>query len=425
MAEPDHPAKIDLDEVLLAMDVVDTLRHEQQLVEQELAADERDRALVDKVKRLYAAQGLAVTEEIITAGVAALRENRFAYQPPRPRPALWLANLYVRRQRLAKMAAWAVALFLGLFFLYRFAYVAPEVRQQEKLAQQYNAAISQQQDQITVAKQRLADLQQALGRAAPSPETPAAVSKQLLAVTGQQLAGAASKLQALLQLPLSPDLTAGALSQGAATIRRRLEQRQTLLKELGGQLDRAEAALNDLAGIAGLRDKLASQRQNLLSVSREEAARTQTEKIYGEALAALEQGDLAGARQAAAALQQLSEHLTQEYEVRIVSRPHTPSGLRRSLPNRPGVKNYYVVVEAVTPQGRRLTVPITSEENGKRYQVQQWGLRVAESFYNQVRQDKLDDGIIQNNLFGVKERGYLTPRYLMPTTGGAIPVGQD
>ena len=31
-----------------------------------------------------------------------------------------------------------------------------------------------------------------------------------------------------------------------------------------------------------------------------------------------------------------------------------------------------------------------------------------------------DDGIIQNNRFGVKKRGFLQPDYLMPTTGDAI-----
>ncbi len=52
-------------------------------------------------------------------------------------------------------------------------------------------------------------------------------------------------------------------------------------------------------------------------------------------------------------------------------------------------------------------------------------MRVDESLYDKIRRDKLDDGIIQNNLFGVKERGYLTPRDLMPTTGGAIPVVKE
>ena len=37
-----------------------------------------------------------------------------------------------------------------------------------------------------------------------------------------------------------------------------------------------------------------------------------------------------------------------------------------------------------------------------------------------VAADKRDDGIIQNNRLGRKERGYLTPNYSVPTTGGAI-----
>ena len=65
-------------------------------------------------------------------------------------------------------------------------------------------------------------------------------------------------------------------------------------------------------------------------------------------------------------------------------------------------------------------MPITSEEDGTTRNVSQWGLRVDAAPFDAVRRDKADDGIIQNNRFGVKERGYLKPQYLMPTTGGAI-----
>ncbi len=110
----------------------------------------------------------------------------------------------------------------------------------------------------------------------------------------------------------------------------------------------------------------------------------------------------------------------QEYDLRIASRPGAPSGVWRNPPNKPGTRNYYLIVEAVTPQGERLTVPITSEEDGSTHSVSQWGLRVDDDVFERIRRDKADDGIIQNNRFGVKERGYLTPHYLMPTTGGAI-----
>jgi hypothetical protein len=424
MVETEKKEKVELDEVMLAMDVVDTLRHEQQVVERELASEERDQALIEKVKRMYAAQGLEVSDEVIAAGVAALKENRFAYQPP-PRGSAWLANLYVMRNRLAKWAAIGAAALAGYYIFYQFAVVSPEVRQREKTANSYNATISQQQDQLGVAKQRLASLKQSLSRAEKSAFASEAAAKQLLAKAEQQLSGAEMKLLALEKLPMQPDLTSDALLRQGEIIKRRLEQRNELFKGLTEHLNKADTAINNVGELAGLREKLASQRQNLLAESREEAARTQAEKLYSDALAALNRGDLAGARRKSADLDQLYDHLVQEYEVRIVSRPDIPSGIRRTIPNRSGVRNYYVVVEAVTPQGKRLTIPITSEENGRTYSVQQWGLRVDESLYEKIRRDKLDDGIIQDNRFGVKGRGHLTPQYLMPTTGGAIPVAKE
>ena len=72
------------------------------------------------------------------------------------------------------------------------------------------------------------------------------------------------------------------------------------------------------------------------------------------------------------------------------------------------------------PTKKRLSLPVTSEEDGKTSTVEQWGLRVESAIFEQVKRDKMDDGIIGRNVFGVKKRGYLTPQYAIPTTGGAI-----
>jgi hypothetical protein len=45
---------------------------------------------------------------------------------------------------------------------------------------------------------------------------------------------------------------------------------------------------------------------------------------------------------------------------------------------------------------------------------------VTEQVYNAVGQDKRDDGIVQNNQFGVKKRGSLVVDYKMPFEGGMI-----
>jgi hypothetical protein len=47
-------------------------------------------------------------------------------------------------------------------------------------------------------------------------------------------------------------------------------------------------------------------------------------------------------------------------------------------------------------------------------------VRVPEAFFNDIRRDKLDNGIIEKNPIGRKLRGELDPRYTFPKEGGAI-----
>jgi hypothetical protein len=79
MSDTEKSEKIELNEIMLAMDVVDTLRHQQSLVERELGTDDHDQALIAKVRKIYADQGLEVSDEVIASGVKALREERFTY----------------------------------------------------------------------------------------------------------------------------------------------------------------------------------------------------------------------------------------------------------------------------------------------------------------------------------------------------------
>ena len=91
--------KAPLDEVMLAMDVVDTLRHRQDLVERELLGDAREKQLLDRLRDIYHQQGIEVTDEVLRAGVKALAESRFAYTPPKPSFTTTLARAYVSRKK--------------------------------------------------------------------------------------------------------------------------------------------------------------------------------------------------------------------------------------------------------------------------------------------------------------------------------------
>jgi hypothetical protein len=88
-----------LDDVMLAMDVVDTLRHSRRLVDKELASEEDDARLLRRLHDTYASQGIEVPDEILRQGVAALKEKRFVYTPPPSGFWTFLARLYVTRKR--------------------------------------------------------------------------------------------------------------------------------------------------------------------------------------------------------------------------------------------------------------------------------------------------------------------------------------
>lgn len=299
---PSMPSdKAPLDELMLAMDVVDTLRHRERLVERELDAEDRERALKQRLREIYASQGIDVSDAVLDQGVRALREERFVYKAPEPGLGRTLAVLYVRRDRWGKWAGAAVAVLAAVLIVYQFGVRGPQLRAIEALPAR-----------IETAHQAIVDI-----------------------ATEPQVAAQADALAA------SGEAALGRQDYAAAT-----------------------GAVQDLT-----------------------ALRTQLER---------------------------------EYELRVVSRPGELSGVWRVPDDNPAAQNYYLIVEAVAPDGSRLTLPVRSEEDGRVSEVSQWGLRVDEETFARVAEDKGDDGIIQNDVVGVKQRGTLEPEYRYETTGAAI-----
>ncbi len=103
-----------LDDVLLAMDVVDTLRHRTRVVDMELNAEAREEQLIARLKEIYGAQGIEVPEKILKDGVKALEEQRFTYKPPENTLSVKLAKLYITRGKWAPVAGLlAIILIVG------------------------------------------------------------------------------------------------------------------------------------------------------------------------------------------------------------------------------------------------------------------------------------------------------------------------
>lgn len=301
--------KAPLDEVMLAMDVVDTLRHRQDLVERELAGDAREKQLIEKLREIYHQQGIEVTDAVLAEGVKALDESRFTYTPPKPSFGVSLAKLYVGRKKWGPAAlaiGLIVVLGLGGYFL---AY------------QPYQRA---------------------------------------------QVEGA----------------------------------RVELSEKLPAQMD--------------------ALYQSIFEETKVQQAVTEAEQMRARGKTAAAEGNRPGAEQAIASLTGLRDQLRQEYQLRIVNREGQKTGFWTFPEVNTAATNYYVVVEALSDDGKPLTLPITNEENGQTESVAIWGVRVPESTYRAVENDKKDDGILQRNVLGLKEYGFLDVDYVMPVLGGAV-----
>ena len=470
-----------LDEVMLAMDVVDTLRHQRAIVEAELGEEGRRAALVERVRRIYADQGIEVPEEVIEEGVEALVRDRFVYSPPERTFSVRLAEMYVDRGKW--FVRLGVVLLLGLL---AFGLVSWDRSRKAKARREaYAAARNGLREDLERAGRRLEDLERQL----PGPGEEAGRWHGLKQETGDDLAAARVRWKRVTE-SLAGTLDADAfdaapkqLEDELGRARRDLGVVQSSLGEIAGRLDvvrelelAARAVGIELGRLGGLSlDDGTQARLNRLrdealaaidrgdaadSKSRVQALRTAVGAVLGtEALraqarhalevattrvgrmtlderaaprvadrtkavqGALEAGDDATLRSALEQLERLLTRLEQSYTLRIVSRPGERSGVWRTPVDRNDVRSYYIIVEAVGEDGRLVPLTITSDEDQRVYTATRFGVRVPESVYEQVKRDKQDNGIVDDNLFGTKVRGARAPTYRFPTAGGNITRG--
>ncbi len=286
-----------LDDIMLAMDVVDTLRRRERLVLRELDEAGREQDLIQRLRAIYDQQGIEVPDHVLEQGVAALREDRFTYKPPQAGIRRRLALIYVRRGSWGKWLGGGLAAAVLAAVANYFVFIAPD---------------------------------------------------------------------------------------------------------------------------KALPEALTKRHAEVVAISKSEHARGIAQQIHDAGVSAVRNEDTQAAKLALERLNELRESIEQEYTIRIVNRPGERSGVWRVPDVNQSAKNYYLIVEAIGAGGEALAVSVENEETGRSEQVRLWGVRVDEATFDAVRRDKQDDGIIENDRFGHKRRGYLRPEYEMPSSGGTI-----
>ncbi|MGB5261630.1 MAG: DUF6384 family protein [Gammaproteobacteria bacterium] len=145
-----------LEDLMVAMDIVDTLRHRQQLVDRELDSEGRRERLIEKLRDIYRAQGIEVSDQVLADGVRALEEDRFRYSPPQKTFATRIAHLYVRRDKWLGPILLFLVLLFGLWLSYYLIVVSPETSARAalpgELAQRYEEVVKASDDGTVLAQ---------------------------------------------------------------------------------------------------------------------------------------------------------------------------------------------------------------------------------------------------------------------------------
>jgi hypothetical protein len=180
----------------------------------------------------------------------------------------------------------------------------------------------------------------------------------------------------------------------------------------------ADAARIELAeGLPAQLDALYTQ---IFNETKVQTALDAAEPWVERGKAAAARGDREATLAAIAQLEKIHKTLLAEYSLRIVDKEGESTGIWRFPEVNSDATNYYIIVEAIGVNGEPVALPIENEETREIDVVSVWAQRVPDITYEAIRADRLDDGIIQRNIMGVKQYGFLETEYTMPVLDGAI-----
>jgi hypothetical protein len=298
-----------LDDLMIAMDVVDTIRHHDDLVRREINNAAREAELIERLREIYRQQGIPVTDKMLEDGVKALKESRFVYNP---QPASWKRSAFEAWASRKRWGAWAAVALTALIGSCGYHYAAVTLP----------AYHAEEQARIEVAE----------------------------------------------------------------TLPKAIRQNHT----------------------------------DIVKAAADGTAKARADQLLADGERAIRDKDRAALNRVNADQKRLYAELQSEYALTIVSRPGETTGVWRRPPRGATQRNYYVIVEAIAPDGQKLRLPIRNEETGETHEVDKFGVRVPQATFDAVAADRRDDGIVQRNRFGAKKRGTLAVDYMMPFEGGTI-----
>ncbi len=464
-------SEVSLTEQMGAMALIDELRHSQTEIQKHLNLPLHRKAVAERIREFYKAKGIDVEDGLVEQGVRNYFATRLVYEAPKLR--WWeqrVADTYLRRRFWQKwVLIWTP---IVLYSLYAWTHVFIDLKEQGRYTQ---ADLVSLQNEAHTRTQQVFLVQEQLGKLEPEVQAgQVAAATRLMYTAKNGLAKA--REQASIKLPqFALPQEQRSFSDGVmvSNARDNLKASVTSLKDVQAQLDKiknllvaaqklkrltasrefliaskavpevaaaakeAQWALDD-ADTKGVTAAIAKVDRAVRLTDRQslnpnylaslEAARASVQQMglsQGDAAQfqpllntvdqAIKALDVSGTTSGLKEIEQLLAFAKTPLKLDVVSRVGEKSMVERNY-DPTGGKSWYLLTEATDAAGNVVPVPITSIETGEKRYARIFGVRVNQATYQEVKNDKLADGHVDNRRLGSKDANSLSFKFVKGRT---------
>jgi len=468
----------ELNDFLKIMDVADAINRQNKEVDNQLSYDERKTDIIKRLKATYDTMGKKVSDEELAQSVDVYFSKQFEFKAPAQNLFNSIAVAYVNRNAIWRKkvlpALWGLGIIGAVTVGYKgFSHIAEKAKEQnveDKIEQLYtnkkslsNILVAQEKSpviksmpayeketlntNIQVAREQLNTTETFFKKYAPQGSSDNAITSSNYKSVGDQIPaiekiigdattkttqakGVITNAESLIEVRSSLDNIIAAinkkeattsLKQKAGTIykdalmsveNRQLAQSQSYVKQLN-------SINNDINTFNQETRNLEKEYSAITTVAKEKLAKEQALELYTAGKQYIYAGDVSGLQRVTSKLTGIENQLNLEYTVFI------RGGDDRDWTNDRGERAtyYYVFVEALDPNGNTVEKSIRDVETDQTEKVSKWAEQVPEGVYFTVKEDKKSDGVLDNEIFAIKEKGYLNEIIKYTDNGRAIQRG--
>ena len=439
-------SEIKLSEQLGAMAIIDELYQKQQLLLEHLDRNVLRDKLKENIKNYYQTKGQSIDDSLIEKGINLWFDKRLRFNVPKRNWFMhFLALCYIKRNILYSI----IFIILSALALINFAEITFAKKIRNNIDITYNHILSTKSTlddlnkkfleidkypinfcQVPIKKLKNSIIDLLNQNIIPSiiksgtdissiaqkdedilkylKETDESINTKLSEITSQiiqlhELLEKDKKLTKLIQNQVFTDVSKKypILQNAVDSILDNLNQGQTDI-----DINRIETLYSSIERAEFLEKKIESDTKQLLELNVPESDMDPIIALQTSLLADLKDLNFENVENYQTMMAYYIKLAQTNLTLTIVDHPDHKSGVERTHENTNG-KSWYLIVQALTPTGKPTSIWVKSIETGETKLVEMFGQQVTLKTFNDVKEDKINDGHIDNNKLCAKPKGRL------------------